>query len=472
LTIVPIVLSGGSGTRLWPLSRDSRPKQFLRFQGDHSLIQQTLLRLRHKGFDARPIIISADAHRFLVQDEIRELSLDADIVLEPCRRNSCAAIAAGCELAVRRNPDAIVLVLASDHLITETDMFHRAALSAMDAAQQGFLVTFGVQPQEPSTAYGYILPGEKLDGLGARRIERFVEKPSLALAQKYVDAGYLWNSGNFMFKASAFLNELDRHEPKIRKAVTAAVEGIRRDLEFLRLPEAEFSASPSISVDYAVMEKTDRAAVMPVSYAWSDIGSWDSVWRESKRDEDGNAAIGDTIVAGAKNNYVHSNDHVTALLGVEDLVVVVTRDAALVAKRSSAESVKALVETLAKGGRREATESTRIFRPWGNHERLDRGDGYQIKRIVVNPGGVLSLRKHPFRAEHWIIVSGEADVTIGDETKTLRDNQSIFVPQGETYRLVNRAAVPLIMIEVQTGPGVDDVDTQRLEDFYNAPPTR
>ncbi len=466
--IVPIVLSGGSGTRLWPLSRGSKPKQFLDFGQGHSLFQETLLRCGSSVFDARPVVVGANAHRFLLAEDIAAIGLDADILLEPVARNSCAAIAAGCLQALTRGPDTVVLALAADHHIPDRVAFADAVGRALPDAQDGLLVTFGVRPDRPATSYGYILPGARLKE--AHAVTRFVEKPDGATARAYLDEGYLWNSGNFLFSARAFLDELARLQPDVLAAVKAAHEGARRDLDFIRLDEAAFATAPSIAVDYAVMERTARAAVLPVGYGWSDVGSWDAAAAIRPADEAGNVVVGRAVIVDGADNVVHSGDRLTAVLGLSDTVVVSTRDALLVAAKDRAEEVKALVARLEREGNPEAVEATQIFRPWGNYERLDIGDGYQVKRIVVTPGGVLSLQKHRHRAEHWVVVRGEAEVTIDEETRTLLPSQSVYVPLGAVHRLANRGQEPVVLIEVQTGDYLGEDDIIRLEDVYNREP--
>lgn len=465
MTVIPLILSGGSGTRLWPLSRASKPKQFLRFGAEWSLFQDTARRCRGALFDERPIVVGADSHRFLLAEDLQQVGTAADILLEPVARNSCAAIAAGCLQALTRSPDAVVLVLAADHHIPDAAAFSAAVSNALADAQAGCLVTFGIRPDRPATSYGYILPGERLNR--AHAVERFVEKPGLEQAERYLAQGYLWNSGNFLFSAGAFLVELERLAPEIFAAVSLAHERARVDLDFLRLDEAAFAASPSIAVDYAVMERTGRAAVLPVDYNWSDIGSWDALASVLPADGMGNAVVGNAVFIDGQDNIVHSTDRLTTLVGVRDLVVVSTRDGLLVVPKSRAEDVKALVANLQQAGRSEAVEALQIFRPWGNYERLDMDEGYQVKRIVVAPGGVLSLQKHRYRAEHWVVVRGEAEVTIGDDVRALQRGQSVYVPLGAVHRLANRGSEPVVLIEVQTGDYLGEDDIIRLEDVYN-----
>jgi len=470
MAIIPVILSGGSGTRLWPLSRESKPKQFLKFSGEHSLVQQTALRCGSGIFDSRPIIVCADSHRFLMAESLLEIGVDADILLEPARRNSCAAIAAGCLKALARSPEAIVLILAADHDIPDHAQFAGAVEAATVDARAGYLATFGVRPTYPATGYGYILPGEPLSKKGCFGVTRFVEKPDRERAERYVDEGYLWNSGNFLFRAGSFIDELKLHAPKILEAVESAFDRAETDLGFLRLDKPAFERSPSISVDYAVMERTKKAAVFPVDYKWSDVGSWQAVWEMTEKDKAGNAIAGNAQLVDSANNLVHSPEKLTALVGVNDIAVVTTRDAVLVTSRSNAEDVKQLVVDLQKNGRAEAVESLQIFRPWGNYEQLDADTGYQVKRIVINPGGILSLQKHQHRAEHWIVVQGRPEITIDDTVQTLEPNQSVYIPLGAIHRLANHGDDPVVLIEVQTGDYLGEDDIIRLDDIYNRKP--
>jgi mannose-1-phosphate guanylyltransferase/mannose-6-phosphate isomerase len=467
MSIIPVILSGGSGTRLWPLSRESKPKQFLSFGGEHSLIQDTVLRCQGNLFDPKPILVCAESHRFLIAEDLRNIEVKADILLEPARRNSCAAIVAGCLSALARTPDAIVLVLAADHQIPDLQAFSNAVSAAQGDAEAGHLATFGIKPTKPATGYGYILPGKQLSSGGCFKIEKFVEKPDLVTAERYQNEGYLWNSGNFLFKAQAFIDELEKLAPKIFYAVSEAHEKAETDLDFLRLEKSAFERSPSISVDYAVMEQTEKAAVFPVDYAWSDVGSWEAVWEVSDKGNDENVIIGDAEIVDGSNNLVHSVGKLTTLVGVNDIAVVTTRDAVLVTSKSKAENVKELVINLQKTGRVEANEALQIFRPWGNYEQLDIGDKYQVKRIIISPGGILSLQKHRHRAEHWVVVSGTPEVTINEDMKILQPNQSVYIPLGSVHRLANPGVEPVVLIEVQTGDYLGEDDIIRLEDVYN-----
>lgn len=418
-------------------------------------------------FNNKPIIIGANDHRFLIAEDLAQLDIKADILLEPMPRNSCAAIIVGCLQALERDKNSIVLVLAADHAIKDEAGFNETVSKAVDAANQGHLITFGVAPDYPSTGYGYILPNKDNLIAGGYSVSRFVEKPDEALAQQYMQEGYYWNSGNFLFKADAFLEEAKRFVPEIVDAVSKAHAQKKTDLDFLRLDETAFCESPSISVDYAIMEKTEKAVVFPATHDWSDIGTWNSVWRNLPKDEAENASLGDVIIKGGKNNLVHSRNKLTTLVGVDNTIVVVTRDVVLVGDQSQSELIKELVTDLREKERDEADIALQVYRPWGNYEQLDKGEGYQVKRIVIKPEGVLSLQKHKFRAEHWVVVQGRPEVTINDDVQTLEPNQSIYIPLGSVHRLANRGVEPVVLIEVQTGEYLGEDDIIRLEDEYN-----
>jgi mannose-1-phosphate guanylyltransferase / mannose-6-phosphate isomerase len=464
--IIPILLAGGSGTRLWPLSRDTMPKQFMPLLSDRSTYQLALLRVAESTLFAPPIVMTAADFRFFARRQAEELGIEASIVLEPERRDSGPAIAAAAILALRRDPAAIVMTLAADHVILDLDLFHAACRAARDAAAAGHIVTFGLRPSEPRTSYGYIRPGEALAVVGAHAVAAFVEKPDAATAARYIADGYLWNSGNLMFQAEVLLSELTRHEPAMLAAVEAAASEATTDLGFLRLAAAAFGTAPRKSIDYAVMEKTDRAAVVEGRFRWSDIGSWDAVYAVSERDGNGNVLHGPTVAQGSTNCLVHAEGRFTAVLGVEDLVVVTTPDAVLVLPRSRAEEVKDLVAGLKARNVPEALNHRRVYRPWGHYEGVDLGERFQVKRIVVTPGSTLSLQKHMHRAEHWVVVRGAAAVTIGREERTIHENQSTFIPMGALHRLANPGRIPLELIEVQTGSYLGEDDIIRLEDVY------
>lgn len=463
-SIIPVILSGGAGTRLWPLSRDTKPKQFLRFGTDYSLIQETALRCRGGCFDDRPLVVSAESHRFMVAEDLLEIGVSADILLEPMRRDSCAAIVAGALHALARDSEALVLVVAADHRIPDPEHFGAAVASAIPDAEAGHLVTFGIKPREAATGYGYILPGPPLRTGGAAKVERFVEKPDRPTAETYIASGYLWNSGNFLFRADSFIAEAERLAPGVVTAVRGALEAAERDLDFMRLEKTSFAMSPQISVDFAIMEKTEKSAVMAVDYDWSDIGSWEAVWQVMSHDAEGNAAQGKAVILSGGNNLVHAEDRLTGLVGVDDLVVVTTRDAVLVSRRGQTEKVKALVTALKERGYAEADRAQQQFRPWGHTERIDLGGHYRVNRLTVKPGGGLTRQQHHKRAEHWVVVEGAAEVTIGETVHNLVANESVQVPAGAIHRLANRAGVPLVLIEVQTGDYLGEDDVVRLAD--------
>jgi mannose-1-phosphate guanylyltransferase/mannose-6-phosphate isomerase len=465
--IIPLVLAGGAGTRLWPVSRDAMPKQFLPLVGEKSTYQQALMRVSSPELFGPPIVMTSDAFRFFARRQAEEIGIDATVVLEPVRRDSGPAIAAGAAFARSRDPDAIVLAIAADHVILDTDLFHAACRAGRDAAAQGHIVTFGIRPTAPKTSYGYVRRGEALGVDGVSQVAAFVEKPDGPTAAGYVAQGYLWNSGNFLFGADALLAELARFEPVMAEAVEDAVRAAVTDLGFIRLAEEAFGRAPQKSIDYAVMEKTDRAAVVEGRFRWSDIGSWDAVFDVASRDPGGNVVSGPALAVDAKGCVVHAEGRLTAVLGVDDLIVVSTPDAVLVLPRGRAEEVKSLVAELQRRGRAEAKEHRRVHRPWGYYESVDGGERFQVKRIVVIPGGKLSLQKHHHRAEHWVVVRGTAEVTVGDEVRTVHENESIYIPIGSLHRLANPGRIGLELIEVQTGSYLGEDDIVRLDDVYN-----
>jgi mannose-1-phosphate guanylyltransferase/mannose-6-phosphate isomerase len=465
--IRPVILSGGAGTRLWPASRESLPKQFLKLLGERSTLQETLLRVSDKKIFGKPVIVANHAYRFLLREQLQEIGMEADILLELTRRDSGPAIAAAAQWVAKSDADALVLVLAADHVVTKPKKFVEVCAKARAAAKKGHIVTFGIKPDHPATGYGYIRPGNTIAGAApARTLAAFVEKPDAKTAAKYLKKKYLWNSGNFMFRASVLLEEYAKHDKATVSAAKDAIDKANTDLGFLLLDKGAFNRTTKKSIDYAVMEKTKRAAVIPAEYGWSDFGGWAAAWSLSKRDKAGNAARGPVAVIDAKNNYISSDGKLTTLVGAENLVVVVTDDAVLVADRTRAEDLKKLVEKLRAEKREEADTHAKVHRPWGNYQSLDRGERYQVKRIVVNPGGRLSLHKHAHRAEHWVVVRGTALITIGDEKKTLNENQSVYVPLGAVHRLENPGTAPLELIEVQSGNYLGEDDIVRLEDVY------
>jgi mannose-1-phosphate guanylyltransferase/mannose-6-phosphate isomerase len=466
--IHPVILSGGSGTRLWPLSRELRPKQLLPLAGPRSMLQETAARVQGAGF-APPLVVCNHEHRFVIAEQLRESAIvPAGILLEPMARNTAAAVAAAAAFLAGVDRDALLLVLPSDHVIADRDAFLAAVDVAASAAASGRLVTFGITPTAPETGYGYINSGGAIAGHpGAFEVARFVEKPDLATARGYLAAGgWSWNSGMFLFPVAGLWAELEAHAPAIAAAATAAVARAQRDLDFVRLDAESFAAAPSISVDYAIMEKTRRAAIVPAALGWSDVGSWGALWEIGARDEAGNVAIGDVMAERTRNSYLRAEHGLLAAVGVEDLVVVALKDAVLVAARDEAQHVKAIVDRLKKAGRSEASAHPRVYRPWGSYETVDLGERFQVKRIIVNPGQRISLQTHARRAEHWICVQGVARVTRGEDILTLRENMSTYIPVGCVHRLENAGSEPVHIIEVQSGGYLGEDDIQRIEDSY------
>ena len=464
--IVPILLAGGAGTRLWPVSRDALPKQFLPLVGERSTYQETLLRVADAELFAPPIVITGADFRFFARRQAEDLGIDVTVVIEPMRRDSGPAVAAAAALARSRDPNAVVLALAADHVILDLEEFRATCLAGLKAAQAGHIVTFGITPSAPKTSYGYIRRGKPIGTGEVCAVEAFVEKPNAETAARYVAEGYLWNSGNFLFRADVLLQELARYEPAMATAAEASVGGASEDLGFLRLEPTAFAGAPQKSIDYAVMEKSDRAAVVIGNFRWSDIGSWDAIFDIAPRDKSGNAIHGTVVTADSRNCVIHSVDRLTAVVGADDLVVVSTPDAVLVVPRERAQEVRELVAQLKKLQRREATDHRRGHRPWGYYDSIDTGERFQVKRIVVTPGGTLSLQKHHHRAEHWIVVRGTAEVTIGSDIRAVHENESIYIPIGAVHRLANRGKIPLELIEVQTGSYLGEDDIVRIEDVY------
>jgi mannose-1-phosphate guanylyltransferase / mannose-6-phosphate isomerase len=465
--VTPVILCGGAGTRLWPVSRERMPKHFVPLIGNLTTFQQVLDRVGRSPLFARPIVVTNEDFRFVAAEQIRARGIAATIILEPVRRDSAAAIAAASEFALKSDPDAILLVVAADHLIPDAAAFADAAKTALAAAASGSIVTFGVEPTYPATSYGYISP-KPLNGSAVRGVAAFVEKPDEEKASRYVEQGYLWNSGNFMFRADVMVRELNRFEPAIVAAAKDAVDHMAADLDFCRLSEKAFAAAPRKSIDYAVMEHTEHAAVLPVSFRWSDVGNWKSVWDVQDQDAAGNVIEGPAEVVNTRNSLIRSEETIlTAVVGLNDIIVVATADAVLVASKRDAERVKDLVEQLKARNRNEALEHRRIYRPWGFYQTADAGGRYQVKRICVHPGGRLSLQKHFHRAEHWVVVHGIAEVTVGDAVQLVHENESIYVPTGAVHRLANPGKIPLELIEVQVGSYLGEDDIIRLDDVYH-----
>ncbi|MCZ8125143.1 MAG: mannose-1-phosphate guanylyltransferase/mannose-6-phosphate isomerase [Tagaea sp.] len=463
--LVPVILSGGAGTRLWPLSRELYPKQLLPLAGERSLIQDTALRAGGEAFGP-PIVVCNEEHRFVIAEQLRRVDIaPRAIVLEPVGRNTAAAAAAAAGVLA---PGEIMLLLPSDHAIKDVPAFLAAAAHAAAAARAGRLVTFGIDPERPETGYGYIKRGAALPGLdGAFAVDRFVEKPDAETARKYIaEGGWAWNSGMFMLPGELFLGELAKFEPGIARAAADALAKAKRDLDFVRLDKDAFAAAPSKSIDYAVMERTSAAAVVPARLGWSDVGAWDALWELGKRDEAGNVVQGDVIAEATRNSYLRTEGRLLATLGVEDLIVVDTRDATLVARKDQAQHVKKIVDRLKAAGRSEASLHTEVHRPWGSYQTIDLGPRFQVKRLSVKPGAKISLQKHARRAEHWVVVQGVARVTRDEDVLTLRENMSTYIPVGCVHRLENPGTEMLHIVEVQSGSYLGEDDIVRLEDSY------
>ncbi len=465
--LLPIIMAGGSGSRLWPLSRQLNPKQFLQLADSQlSMLQATIARL--KGLDITlPRLICNEQHRFLAAEQLRQLDMEkSNILLEPVGRNTAPAIALAALQAVADGQDPVLLVLAADHLIKDVEAFHAAINTALPLAEAGKLVTFGIVPSHPETGYGYIEKGAAA-GVGGFAVSQFVEKPDLATATDYLKSGdFLWNSGMFLFRASRYLQELERFQPAILEACKKALAGGQQDLHFTRVCATEFGACPDDSIDYAVMEKTADAVVVPLDAGWSDIGSWSALWDVSEKDQHGNVLKGDVLQHSSSNNYVHADSRLVTLVGVEDLVVVETKDAIMVAHKNNVQDVKKIVEQLKAGDRKEHINHREVYRPWGVYDSIDDGHRYQVKRITVKPGAKLSVQMHHHRAEHWIVVSGTAKVTNGDTTFLVTENQSTYIPIGQIHALENPGVIPLELIEVQSGPYLGEDDIVRFEDKY------
>jgi mannose-1-phosphate guanylyltransferase / mannose-6-phosphate isomerase len=466
--VIPVVLCGGAGTRLWPVSREKMPKHFVPLIGSTTTFQQVLERVSSDELFAPPLIITNSDFRFVAAEQARARGVKVTIILEPQRRDSAAAIAAASEFALKQDPSAILIVVAADHLIPDAAAFADACRAALPAAAAGAIVTFGVKPTYPASSYGYIRPKLPVNGSAVRAVEAFVEKPEEATAARYLNEGYLWNSGNFMFRAEVMLREIAQFEPAIGNAAKKAVANIISDLDFFRLAEGPFAEAPRKSIDYAVMERTAHAAVLPVDFRWSDVGSWQSVWDVQEHDADNNVIEGPAELIDTTGSLIRSEESIlTTVVGLKDVVVVATADAVLVTTKRQAERVKELVERLKTRNRTEALEHRRVYRPWGFYQTNDVGSRYQVKRICVNPGGRLSLQRHFHRSEHWVVVRGVAEVTVGEAVRLVHENESVYVPIGSVHRLANPGKIPLELIEVQVGSYLGEDDIQRLDDVYH-----
>ena len=464
--IIPVILSGGSGTRLWPLSRKLHPKQFIELMGKTTLFQEAILRLPESI--ENPLIICNEEHRFLAAEQLRKINKEPkNIILEPVGRNTAPAIALAALKSIKESEDAILLVLSADHLIQDMDKFHQAIALATKQAEQNKLVTFGIAPNKIETGYGYIKANISKNK-NYYDIDEFVEKPDYKTAKKYVDSGgYFWNSGMFMFKASVYLSELEKYEPEILSACQKSCQTEFYDLDFIRLNEQEFLKCPSQSIDYAVMEKTKNASMVILDANWNDVGSWTALWDSQVKDNDDNLVVGDVILDKVSDTYVHStSNRLVSVIGLSDLIVVDTQDAVLVTNKEHAQDVKNIVEKIKKSGRLESDQHRKIFRPWGYYDSIDRGEGFQVKRILVNPGQKLSLQKHNHRSEHWVVVKGKAQVTCGEKTFQLIENQSTYISLGKVHRLENIEDTPLEIIEIQTGSYLGEDDIIRIDDDY------
>lgn len=465
MAIIPVVLSGGSGTRLWPVSRALYPKQLIPLLGERSLLQQTMVRASHVAPNAVPIVVCNQEHRFTVAEQLQQVGIQQSrILLEPFGRNTAPAIALAALEALVHEPEATLLVLPSDHLLKDVDAFSESVYAAEAEAEAGALVTFGIKPDGPATGYGYIAADRQH---GIAQVQQFVEKPNAELAEQYVSSGhYYWNSGMFLFKAQAYLDALAEFAPGIHSASAAAYQEVDRDLDFLRIPGPEFKDCPSDSIDYAVMEKASNVKVVPLQAGWSDLGSWQSLWQAEEKDQSGNVTAGDVLLHDAEGCYVRSEYGLVGVLGVKDHIVIETADAVLVAHKDRAEDIKFLVDKMKASGREEVNLHKLVYRPWGSYESIDEASRFKVKRITVKPGASLSLQMHHHRAEHWIVVQGAALVTCDDKQYKVNENESTYIPVGSKHRLENPGKIPLELIEVQSGGYLGEDDIVRFEDKY------
>jgi mannose-1-phosphate guanylyltransferase/mannose-6-phosphate isomerase len=466
--IHPVLLSGGSGTRLWPLSRQSQPKQLLALTGPRTMLQETALRLDEESLQ-RLIVVASSEHRFAIAEQLHAIGLAAPrIILEPVGRNTAPAAVVAALAAIEDDPDALVLLMPADHLIADGQAFRAAVAAGALAAAEGHVVLFGIAPESPATGYGYVESGEALAGhAGIDTVVRFHEKPDSATAKTYLTSGrHWWNSGIFLVAARVLLSEMETFEPEVLRHARSALEGAVRDLDFCRLHSESFAKAPSISLDHAVMERTEKAAVFPVDIAWSDIGAWSELWKAGDRDGDGNVVSGDVKAINTRNSYLRTEGPLVAALGIEDMIVIATADAVLVTRKGADQGVKQLVAELQADDHPAATSSPLVHRPWGHFQTVELGERYKVKRITVNPGAKLSLQKHYHRAEHWVVVNGTATVTRDGETVLLKENESVFLPLGCVHRLENPGRIPLNLIEIQSGPYLGEDDIVRFEDLY------
>lgn len=467
---IPVIMAGGTGSRLWPMSREHFPKQFLRLNSKHSMLQETVSRLDGLDFYS-PILICNEQHRFLAAEQLRQIDkLSNNIILEPVGRNTAPAIALAALEALKNNDDPLILVLAADHVIEDNESFHKSIKNAIPYAENGKLVTFGIVATGPETGYGYIQRGEPTDEAKTGfEVKRFVEKPDLKTAQHYIDSNeYYWNSGMFLFKARRYIEELEKFRPDILNACLKAIQNVKKDelQDFVRVDYNSFVACPEESIDYAVMEKTSDAIVIPLDAGWNDVGSWSALWEVNQRDSNNNALSGDVFTHKTSNCYVNADDTFVAVIGVENLVIVNTKDALLVINKSQVQDVKKVVEYLKKDGRREYKLHRESYRPWGRHDKIVDAPRYNINKVVVKPGGKFSLQKHLHRAEHWIVLSGTAEVTLEDKVFLLTENQSTFIPVGATHMLENIGKIPLELLEIESGSYLGEDDIIRLKDHY------
>ena len=467
MKIIPVILSGGSGTRLWPLSRKQYPKQYLPLVGDNTMLQETILRLNGLDDLSDPIIVCNADHRFLVAEQCQQINItNPTILLEPIGRNTAPAIAAASLQSLKTSDDAVLLVLSADHVIQDINAFHATINIANEQAQDGKLATFGIVPTDANTGYGYI-KSSKTNNDGAYKVEEFVEKPDLQTAESYLNhGGYLWNSGMFMFKASILIDGLTTHSPDIVKAVNNSVDSAVRDFDFIRLDGQAFESSPSDSIDCALMEKSDNVVVVPLDAQWNDIGSWSALYDIGTKDSNGNVIKGDVIIQDTTNTYINANHHMVAVIGVDNLIVIDTPDATFIATQDKAQEIKSIVEFLQANGRDEGSVHRKVYRPWGWYDCIEKGLHFQVKRLHVNPGAKLSLQMHHKRAEHWVVVSGIATAINGEDVLTLTEGESTYIPLGVTHALENRTNEPLGIIEVQSGTYLGEDDIVRFEDIY------